>query len=304
MKKINAKTKNKIINLALICVLVFGLTLLAYPTFSELWNVRHQSRAISTYQEQVAVLDDGSTQKMWNAAQSYNRKLKEDQHFVFTSKERRVYNETLDVGDGMMSYLDIPKIGMSLPIYHGTSDAVLQIAVGHLEGSSLPVGGKGTHTVLTGHRGLPSSNLFTDIVELELGDTFMLRTLGKTLTYEVDQITTVLPTETESLLINPNADYCTLVTCTPLGINTHRYLVRGHRVKNLSDDTGELANKDTYRNLKLIVAAIILGVIAAHVIVILLVRRHRKLEKARKKKKRKKRKTSNKKKVDTEKKSV
>ena len=226
------KRGSRLINAVLVLIFLAGIALLAYPTFSDWWNDLHQSRAIAGYVEKVSDMSDEKNHAMWEAAQAYNKKLlaKSGDRFVLTDEEKEAYNKVLDVtGTGIMGYVNIPKIAVSLPIYHGTDPAVLEIAVGHIEGSSLPVGGKGTHCVISGHRGLPSAKLFTDIDQLKEGDTFQLQVLNRTLTYEVDQIRIVLPDQLEDLAIDPDKDYCTLVTCTPYGVNTHRLLVRGHR---------------------------------------------------------------------------
>ncbi|MBQ1188425.1 MAG: class C sortase [Peptococcaceae bacterium] len=152
---------------------------------------------------------------------------------MLTEEEKEIYEKTLDVsGTGIMGYIEIDSIDVSLPIYHGTEDSVLQIAVGHLDWSSLPVGGAGTHCVMSGHRGLPSAKLFTHLDELVEGDTFVVRVLDEVFTYEVDQILIVEPEDVSALTIEPGNDLCTLVTCTPYGINSHRLLVRGHRIEN------------------------------------------------------------------------
>ena len=220
--------------IALIIVFFVGVSVLLYPTVSDYWNSLHQSQAIATYADSVENMDEQDYEKLWDAAVSYNQKLFQSGHGLgLKDEEKEEYNELLDVsGTGIMSYVEIPKIKCSLPIYHGTDEGVLQIAVGHIEGSSLPVGGLNTHCVLSGHRGLPSAKLFSNLDKLEEGDIFMIRTLDQTLTYEVDQIRIVLPDEVEDLKIEEGKDLCTLVTCTPYGINTHRLLVRGHRVAN------------------------------------------------------------------------
>ena len=220
--------------IALIVVFFVGVSVLLYPTVSDYWNSLHQSQAIATYADSVENMDEQDYEKLWDAAVSYNQKLFQSGHGLgLKDEEKEEYNELLDVsGTGIMSYIEIPKIKCSLPIYHGTDEGVLQIAVGHIEGSSLPVGGLNTHCVLSGHRGLPSAKLFSNLDKLEEGDIFMIRTLDQTLTYEVDQIRIVLPDEVEDLKIEEGKDLCTLVTCTPYGINTHRLLVRGHRVAN------------------------------------------------------------------------
>lgn len=228
------KRRGHLVDLILVLAVLIGAGLLVYPTFSDWWNDLHQSRAIAGYVARVSDMSEESSSSMWEAAQIYNEKLltKSGDRFILTDEEKELYNSILDVtGTGIMGYVNIPKIGVSLPIYHGTDPAVLEIAVGHIEGSSLPVGGKGTHCVISGHRGLPSAKLFTDIDQLQEGDTFQLQVLNRTLTYEVDQIRIVLPDELQDLAIDPEQDYCTLVTCTPYGVNTHRLLVRGHRIE-------------------------------------------------------------------------
>ena len=230
MKK---KTSN-LITIILILILLAGLSLLLYPTVSDYWNSFHQSRAIASYAEQVAEIDSDTYEQLWADAQAYNRSLiGKAGRYDMTDEERAKYESLLDVsGNGIIGYIEIPTIKCSLPIYHGTDEAILQIAVGHIEGTSLPVGGSGTHCVLSGHRGLPSARLFTDLDKMVVGDTFMMRVLDETLTYEVDQIRIVLPNEMDDLEIEEGKDYCTLVTCTPYGINSHRLLVRGHRIEN------------------------------------------------------------------------
>ena len=220
--------------IALIIVFFVGVSVLLYPTVSDYWNSLHQSQAIATYADSVENMDEQDYEKLWDAAVSYNQKLFQSGHGLgLKDEEKEEYNKLLDVsGTGIMSYIEIPKIKCSLPVYHGTDEGVLQIAVGHIEGSSLPVGGLNTHCVLSGHRGLPSAKLFSNLDKLEEGDIFMIRTLDQPLTYEVDQIRIVLPDEVEDLKIEEGKDLCTLVTCTPYGINTHRLLVRGHRVAN------------------------------------------------------------------------
>lgn len=225
--------------IVLVLIFIVGLSLLLYPSLSDYWNSFHQSRAIATYAEAVADLDDADYEKMWQEAEEYNEQLKnKTNRWTMTEEEEEEYNRILDVGGtGIMGYIEIPEIKVSLPIYHGTDEGVLQIAVGHIPGSSLPIGGMGTHSVVSGHRGLPSAKLFTNLDELKEGDIFMIRVLDETLTYEVDQIRIVEPDDLTSLEIDPEQDLCTLVTCTPYGVNTHRLLVRGHRIENLNDDS-------------------------------------------------------------------
>lgn len=216
-------------------VMIIGACLLAYPTVSDWYNSIHQSRAITNYVASVGKLDDTDYEALWQAAREYNEYLTGKDVPLFVEEEELEWYESLlnVAGNGIMGYVDIPKIKVELPIYHGTSDAVLQVAVGHLEGTSLPTGGETNHTVLSGHTGLPKAVLFTNLTELKEKDIFMLSVLNETLTYEIDQIKVVLPEETEELEIVPGKDYCTLVTCTPYGVNSHRLLIRGHRIPNL-----------------------------------------------------------------------
>ena len=216
-----------------ILMFITGLSLLLYPTVSNYFKSLSYRRTIGDYVSSVDPMDSGSTRQMLSDAQAYNERLAERGGSVLflPEKELAEYNSLLDIdGTGIMGYVSIPRIDVSLPIYHGTDDGVLQNGVGHLEGSSLPVGGADTHAVLSAHTGLPSAKLFTNIDQLTAGDTFTVRVLKETLTYEVDQILVVLPTETDALEIEPGQDYCTLMTCTPYGVNSHRLLVRGRRL--------------------------------------------------------------------------
>ena len=198
-----------------------GLCLLLYPFVSDKWNLLHSSRVVADYTAEVDRMEEERLEQMWRSAHIYNAWLRED---------LKEYNSVLDVtGTGIMGYLEIPKIHVKLPVYHGVDEGVLQIAAGHMPGSSLPVGGKGTHAVLSGHRGLPSAKLFTALDEMKMGDTFSLHVLNRTLTYRVDQCAVVLPDDSDNLGIEADGDYCTLVTCTPYGVNSHRLLVRGVR---------------------------------------------------------------------------
>ena len=226
--------KSVVSTVMLILVFFLGLSLVLYPSVSDYWNSLHQSRAIATYAEEVSGLDTGRYEQLWAEAVDYNRTLRDrDNAFLLSETQKAAYDGLLNVGgNGVMGYIEIPTIGVSLPIYHGTDEGVLQIAVGHIEWTSLPVGGESSHCVISGHRGLPSAKLFTNLDKLVVGDTFLFRVLDETLTYEVDQILIVEPQEVSALTIREGEDLCTLVTCTPYGINTHRLLVRGHRVEN------------------------------------------------------------------------
>ena len=229
-----ASKKNRVTVILLVAVLLAGLSLLLYPFVSNYWNSLHQSQAIAAYMDDVRKLDDSTYEAMWEEAQRYNASLLEDENRFFPNdEEKQYYEQLLNVsGNGIMGYIEIPSIDVMLPIYHGTSEEVLQVAIGHIEGSSLPIGGESTHSVISGHRGLPSSRLFADIDQLSEGDTFTLMVLDEVLTYEVDQIRIVEPDDISLLAIEEGQDLCTLVTCTPYGVNSHRLLVRGHRVEN------------------------------------------------------------------------
>ncbi len=226
--------RRRLSTIILILVFLAGLSLLLYPTVSDYWNSLHQSKAIANYAEQVANLDNDVYDALMDEARTYNATLAAKSGlFTLTDEEQGTYESMLSVsGTSVIGYIEIQSIDCYLPIYHGTDEAVLQSGVGHLAGSSLPVGGESTHCVLSGHRGLPSAKLFTNLDQLEVGDTFVIFVLDEVLTYEVDQIRIVEPQEVGGLGITEGEDYCTLVTCTPYGINTHRLLVRGHRVEN------------------------------------------------------------------------
>ena len=219
----------------LVLLFVIGLSLLLYPALSDYWNSLHQSKAISDYADNVADLSKENYDELWTAAKSYNTSLvPRFNAFLLTDEQKEQYDSLLNVsGLGIMGYIEIPEINCSLPIYHGTDESVLQIAVGHISWSSLPTGGESTHCVLSGHRGLPSAKLFTNLDKLTEGSVFMLRVLDEVLTDEVDRILVVLPDEVDALQIVEGEDLCTLVTCTPYGINSHRLLVRGHRIENV-----------------------------------------------------------------------
>ena len=226
--------KKHLSTIILVLVLVLGLGIMLYPTVSDWWNSFHQTRAIASYSDAVATMDNEIYDQLWQEAEAYNAALAQKANpYFFTEEDQALYDSTLNVsGTGVMGYIDIPEIKCTLPIYHGTSEAVLQVGVGHIEGSSLPVGGEGTHCVLSGHSGLPSAVLFTHLEDLDIGDLFTLQIMDETLTYEVDRFNRVLPHEMELLTIEEGKDSCTLVTCTPYGINTHRLLVHAHRVAN------------------------------------------------------------------------
>ncbi len=261
----------------LVLLLLAGVSLLLYPSLSDYWNSMHQTRAIASYAETVSQLDTAQYDEMWKAAQDYNRSLAQrETAFALTDEQKAAYESLLDVsGLGVMGYIEIPEIDCSLPIYHGTEESVLQVAVGHLEWSNLPVGGEGTHCVLSGHRGLPSAKLFTNLDKLAVGDTFLLRVLDEVLTYEVDQILIVEPEQVDVLGIVPGEDYCTLVTCTPYGINTHRLLVRGHRVENTPEAARMHVTADATQFDPLLVAPVLAIPVLLLLLMILLVPKRR-----------------------------
>lgn len=242
MKK---KKKGLGTTIALIGILLVGLSVMLYPTISDWWNSHTQSRAIATYQEAVSELDDSDYEEIIAKAREYNEKLKTLSDPFAEYDEIEDYYEILDItGTGVMGYINIPQISVELPIYHGTSEGVLNVAVGHLQGSSLPVGGEGNHAVVSAHRGLPSAKLFSDLDELVEGDTFTITVLKDVYTYEVDQILIVEPDNLGDLLCSEGEDYVTLMTCTPYGINSHRMLVRGHRIANADEASSAKVTAD------------------------------------------------------------
>lgn len=263
---------NHITTIVLVLILLVGLSLLLYPSVSDYWNSFHSSRAISAYAEDVANLDEAQYEEMWSAARAYNRALAErSTNFALSDAQKEEYEKLLDIsGVGIMGYLEIPELNMSLPIYHGTEESVLQIAAGHLEWSSLPVGGESSHCVISGHRGLPSAKLFTDLDKLQEGDVFVLRVLDEVLTYEVDQIRVVEPSQVSDLEIVEGSDLCTLVTCTPYGIDTHRLLVRGHRIENIQESQTIRVTSDAMQIEPLIVAPIVATPVLLLLLVLLL----------------------------------
>lgn len=233
--------KKQLTTYAMPIVFLIGFALLVYPSLSDYWNSFHQSEAIMHYAEAVADMKEEDYKRILDSATGYN--TTHPINWNFTEKDREEYNKELNFNnDGTMGYIEIPKIDVKLSIFHGTDESVLQTSIGHLEGTSLPVGGIGTHSVLSGHRGLPSARLFSDLDQLREGDTFTIHVLNETLTYEVDQIRVVLPTDLSTLTIDPKQDYLTLVTCTPYGINTHRLLVRGHRIENVDGNASIISD--------------------------------------------------------------
>ena len=269
--------KKHLSTLLLVAVFLLGVCILLYPTASDYWNSLHQTRAIGAYEDALAGMTRRDYDAAFQQAEDYNRALAAldapMSEYQSLSDAGMDYEEILNInGVGIMGYIDIDAIGVELPIYHGTSPDVLNVAVGHLEGSSLPIGGEGSHCVLSAHRGLPSARLFTDLDQLQEGDTFTITVLDRLLTYEIDQILIVEPDQVDALAITPGEDYCTLVTCTPYGINTHRLLVRGKRVENAREKAHVYVPADMVQIDPLVVTPAVAAPMLAILLVFLLVR--------------------------------
>ena len=271
-----------------------GLCILLYPTISDKWNSYRDSQLISSYEEAVDNTDQEEKDAMLEAARQYNAKIDEesvpDAFSIRDGVKDETYESLLSVdSEGMMGYVEIPVISVNLPIYHYTTEDVLAKGAGHLFGSSLPIGGENTHSVISAHRGLPTAKMFTDLNLVQTGNVFYIHILGDTLAYEVDQILTVTPEETSSLCITPGEDYVTLVTCTPYAVNTHRILVRGHRIAY--DEAREIETTETkvsgVNNPSIVMLGIcvLIGVAIAVVIVTILSKKNKKKEQKRKKEK-------------------
>lgn len=266
--------KKHLSTILLLLVFVLGLCILLYPAVSDYWNSMVQSRVIVDYEAALQNMTQEDYSAAFAEADAYNVALRDVAFpmMYYDDLDLRLdlkqYEDILNIkGDGTMGYITIPSIGVELPIYHGTSEAVLNVAAGHIEGTSLPAGGESTHTVLSAHRGLPSAKLFTDLDELKIGDVFTLTILDRVLTYEVDQILIVLPNEVEELYVKEGEDLCTLVTCTPYGINTHRLLVRGHRIETVEEKPTIYVPADAY----LIDSLIVTPIVAVPILLVLLV---------------------------------
>ncbi len=232
-------SKKNTVRTTIVSVLLFvvGLSLVLYPSFADYINSLHQSRVISNYQSSVAAMSKEDYTEAWEAARQFNEdmQLRPIQTYL-SEEENERYNSLLNVnGNGQMGYIEIPSINLKISIKHGTSDMVLQDSIGHIEWSSLPVGGEGSHCVLSGHRGLPSAKLFSNLDRMKEGDIFLLRIMDEVLTYRVYKIEEVLPDDVSQTLIVPGKDICTLLTCTPYGINTHRLLVHGYRIETTEE---------------------------------------------------------------------
>lgn len=277
---VNKLIFNKIKNLLALIILIIGLGLILFPTISNCINSSRHHKTIIQYKENIKKIDDMEYNKILDDAREYNELLfnsniKLDE---YKSGKDLTYTKLLNINStGIMGYIEIPKIKIVLPIYHGTSEEVLKKGVGHLEGSSLPVGGENTHSIISGHSGLPTSKLFTDITKLKIGDTFTIRVLNETLTYKIDQIETVKPNEFELLEIEKGKDYCTLVTCTPYGINTHRLLIRGHRIETSeNENNAELIDKlEKENNFILITITVIISLLIISLLILKIFKRKR-----------------------------
>ncbi len=240
--------RSRFSSIILVIVFIIGLCLVLYPSIADYWNQRVQSRAIVDYEAALKNMSKEDYSAYFAEADEYNARLRAIKFPFMYFDQVEGYNDILNVsGTGIIGYLDIEKIGVQLPIYHGTSKSVLNSAAGHLEGSSLPCGGESTHSAISAHRGLPSAKLFTDLDKLEIGDTFVITVLDRVLTYEVDQVLRVLPNEVDSLYVTPGEDHCTLITCTPYGINTHRLLVRGTRIETITEKPPIYVSNEAYR---------------------------------------------------------
>ena len=269
--------KKHLSTLLLVAVFLLGVCIMLYPTASDYWNSLHQTRAIGAYEDALAGMTRRDYDAAFQQAEDYNQALAAldapMSEYQSLSDAGMDYEEILNInGVGIMGYIDIDAIGVELPIYHGTSPDVLNVAVGHLEGSSLPIGGEGSHCVLSAHRGLPSARLFTDLDQLQEGDTFTITVLDRLLTYEIDQILIVEPEQVDALAITPGEDYCTLVTCTPYGINTHRLLVRGKRVENAREKAHVYVPADMVQIDPMVVTPAVAAPMLAILLVFLLVR--------------------------------
>ena len=259
------------IGILLVLMLFIGVCGLLYPAVSQYWNSKTQTRVVENYQAILESLKPEDYTAFFQEADAYNKALAELANPLLEYRRLEDYRTLLNVtGNGIMGYISIQKLGVELPVYHGISDEVLNVACGHLEGTSLPVGGKSTHSVLSAHRGLPHARLFTDLDKLELGDTFLITVLDRTVTYQVDQIKVVLPNEIEDIQIAENCDRCTLLTCTPYGINSHRLLVRGTRIENAAPAL--YVTSDAYRIDSLVATPMVAAPILFVLLIVLMVK--------------------------------
>ena len=252
-------------------ILLTGVFLLLYPTVSEHINSMHRSHAIKAYNDAVEDMSNDEREAVIDEAHEFNKKIASTSGVLFHPELVKGYEDTLDItGTGIMGYINIDKIGVELPIYHSVDENVLQIAAGHLPGTSLPVGGESTHCVISGHRGLPSARLFTDLDKMELGDIFKITVMSEVLTYQVDQILVVKPYDVESRFVEDGQDYCTLFTCTPYGVNTHRLLVRGKRIETVEEYHAYIASDVFIISPMIIAAAIAIPVLIIMFILVMI----------------------------------
>ena len=254
------------VGIILVLMLFIGVCVLLYPSVSQYWNSKTQTRAVANYQEILSSLKKEDYDAIFQEAEAYNKSLAQLNYPLTDYIQLENYNELLNVGgNGIMGYITIPKLSVELPLYHSISAEVLNTACGHMEGTSLPIGGESTHSILSAHRGLPHAKLFTDLDKMELGDTFQITILDRTMTYQVDQIKVINPNELDDVQIVKGEDLCTLLTCTPYGINTHRLLVRGTRIENAAPTL--YVKSDAYR----IDSLVATPVVAAPILLILLI---------------------------------
>lgn len=275
--------KKDISMIVLVLVFFLGLSIMMYPLLADYWNQRTQSQFIMDYQAMLDSMTEEDYSVYFDAADQYNRELQELAMPLMQAEGLAGYHEILNMAqNGIMGYISIDKIGVELPVYHGTSSSVLNTAVGHLEGSSLPVGGIGTHCVMSAHRGLPSAKLFTDLDKLEVGDTFTITVLNRVLTYEVEQILIVKPDETDSLAIQENRDLCSLITCTPYGVNTHRLIVQAHRIESSQEKPMLYVANDAFRIDPIIVTPVVATPMLIILLIVLMVKYRKKSNEQRK----------------------
>lgn len=265
------KKKHKWSTMILLVIFFVGLSVMLYPALSSYWNSRTQSQAIVDYEKMLAAMPEADYTEAFLAADEYNSQLKKLKAPLIEHSSVEGYMDILNVsGTGIMGYLTIEKIGLELPVYHTTSDSVLSVGVGHLQGTSFPVGGEGTHSVLSAHRGLPSATLFTHLDHVEIGDTFTITILDRTVTYQVDQIKTVDPSDASDIRIFENEDYCTLLTCTPYGINSHRLLVRGTKIDSATQKNVYVISEAYQIDVLIVMPAVALPMLLILMVIVLM----------------------------------
>ncbi|MBR3998665.1 MAG: class C sortase [Clostridia bacterium] len=259
------------VGILLVLMLFIGVCVLLYPSLSQYWNSKTQTRAVENYQDILDSLKEEDYSALFSQAEDYNAALFQLEDPLYDFSQLEGYGEILDVsGTGIMGYISIPKIGIELPVYHGTSPEVLNIACGHLQGTSFPVGGENTHSLLSAHRGLPHARLFTDLDKMEIGDVFTFTVLDRVVTYQVDQIKVIRPDERDDVRIIEGEDHCTLLTCTPYGINSHRLLVRGTRIENAAPVLHVTSN--AYRIDSLVATPVVAAPILLVLLIILMIK--------------------------------